>query len=399
MIEMADVNDFLASFSGGTPSPPPTPSPASFHVPTPTAEEAETAEEMAQAAGVVIPEPPPPPQFSDDVPQREPQFEDVPDDEPEPGIEDEDEPEPGIEPGIEDEPEPEPVIKPNLWASPVVRDDDDAAGKDALYDGGSVTNTDDIRPSTSGGKSALVAGLLDKPKEIFEKHPTWKRPALFGGIGLVVALVVMFMFGGSPATETPKPPPPPVAQETTDPQADKQVITLMPKAVSAMCGPGSSGPSLVFSKDPKDAWRCARSHGIDGEILNIKFPNNVMVKSITLMPGWNYVEPNGTDHWSQSRLVTRILWRLGGKQFVQNINPTRAGSTFTFPGQGVVTQDMSLTVQASVPPESVKSDEPVNGTGILPPPPAGGDAHTPDKDEVNKWIALSKITITGTDLG
>lgn len=389
MIEMADVNDFLASFSGGTPSPPPTPSPASFHVPTPTAEEAETAEEMAQAAGVVIPEPPPP-QFSDDVPQREPQFEDVPDDEP--------------EPGIEDEPEPEPVIKPNPWASysPVVNPDPDAAGKDALYDdGGIVTNTDDIRPSTSGGKSALVASMLDKPKAVFAQHPTWKRPALFGAVGLAVAMVIAVMFGGSPATETPKtaPAPPPVAQETAEQAPDKQVTTLMPKAVSASCPAGSTRAQLAFSSRPEDAWRCFRAHGIDGAILNIKFANNMLVKSVTLMPGWNYVEPNGTDHWNESRLVTRILWRLGGKQFVQNINPTRAGSTFTFPGQGVVTQDMSLTVQASVPPESVKSDEPVNGTGILPPPPAGGDAHTPDKDEVNKWIALSKITITGTDLG
>lgn len=377
-----------------------------------------------EIAHVVIPAQPDPTEYSDPAPVEHTFGAIDPDEVPDYDDEDLDIP-PMPEPGLADEPEPvAPTPAPSApqpaptpapapdptpsWASyspvaPVAAVDPDAAGGPALYGDDEDTADDDGGVKFKGASS--LSGLMDKPKEIFEKHPTWKRPALFGGIGLVVALVVMFMFGGSPATETPKPPPPPVAQETTDPQADKQVITLMPKAVSAMCGPGSSGPSLVFSKDPKDAWVCVRSNGIDGEIMNIKFAATVIVKSVTIMPGWNYVAPNGTDNWDAHRLVTQILWRLGGQQFIQKINPTRAGSTFTFPGNGVATSEMSLTIQKTERPSAtaVQGGEGVNGGqgtdsggGILPPPPVGGD-HAPKDDDVDKTVAIGKITITGTD--
>lgn len=359
------------------------------------------------------PEPPTPPPGFGAIPQREPQFGDA---EPELTEEDDadvddpfgndvDDDDDGDTPELTMEPAPDPTPErvEAAWNRPVVRDDedDDAAGASALH--GNLPGFDDdddggIR--TRSGKSNVLTSLLAKPKQFFEKHPDWKRPALFSGIALVVALVIVFAFGGDPGSETPKAPPPPVAQEQPEKAPDGDVVQIMPKTVSGSCPAGSTRTALAFSSRKEDAWRCLRAHSMNGQIINMTFADSVCVKSVTLMPGWNWVEPNGTDHWNESRLVSRILWRAGGKQFVQNLNPTRAGATFTFPGKCVVTKEMSLTIQATVLPSAVAQGEAPNGAdGVLPPPLTGSEAAAgPNEDEVSKWVALQGIVVMGSEL-
>ena len=272
------------------------------------------------------------------------------------------------------------------------------------------SDDDDDRDDRSGdirmkGSSAL-SGLLGKPKEFFAEHPTWKRPAMFGGIGLVVALVIAVVFGGgSPASETPTPPPPAVTEEPVGGPANAEPVTLLPKNVSASCPPGSTSATLAFSNRPEEAWVCGRAMGADGAIFNIQFGRMVQVQSVTISPGWNYVAPNGKDNWNEHRLITQLLWRLGSsggkqQQFIQKINPTRAGSTFTFPGSGIATTEMSFTIQKTERPNAVGAEGVeggVDGGGVLP-PIAGGGADTPDNDKVDESTAVNSLTITGVDL-
>lgn len=418
------LNDLLAGFAdngGKRPAtPPPAPTPASAPPPpssTPSAVDGQqvVTDDDGERYTVYEDERPKPPPAFKERPQYAPQFgnvdlDDQDDDEPvdDPLGTDGDDDDLDIEPDDTPEPTAAPAqadgeVKPG-WMHPVVHDDDDnAAGAAALHGNPPGFDDDDdgvIR--ASGRKSGFLTGLLEKPRELFVKHPDWKRPAMFGGIGLVVALVVVFAFGGNPGSDTPTaPPPPPVAQETPEPDQEAHVGPLMPKSVSSSCPAGSTRAQLAFSSRKEEAWRCFRAHGMNGQIINMIFASNVCVKSVTIMPGWNYVEPNGTDHWNESKLVARILWRAGGKQFVQEINPTRAGSTYTFPGKCVVTKEMSLTIQSTVLPSSVAQDESVNGNGdgVLPPPLTGGDAApTANEAEVEKWVAIGSISITGSEL-
>lgn len=255
---------------------------------------------------------------------------------------------------------------------------------------------DDHHHSGGGGRFALAApaGLLEKPKEIFQKHP---RPVIFGAIGLAVALVMVIAFGGG----SPMPAPPPDAapvEELPQLPADPTLgepVTLLPKTVSANCGAGQTSPALAFSARPEEAWICPRAHGIDGAIMNIVFERTVQVLSVTVSPGYNYVAPNGKDHWNEHRVVTRIRWRLGGQEVIHTINPSRSGSTFTFnPPKGIPTTTMSLTVFQTERPDAagVEVNPETGEGGLLPPLSVGGG---PDNDEVDKSVAINSIIITG----
>ena len=267
------------------------------------------------------------------------------------------------------------------------------------YEGSIDIDEDDgYNPSNDRGDfiKAKASGLLEKPKELYAKYP---RPIIMGAIGLVVALVVVVVFGGgSPTSETPVANPGEgVVEEPIAPSVDgMEPVTLLPKRVSADCGAGQTSPALAFSNDPKEAWICPRANNIDGQVMNILFDRTVQVQSITILPGWNFVAPNGKDNWNEHRVITQILWRVGGQQFVHKINPTRSGSTFTFPGKGVAATVMSLTVQRSERPNAAGAESVDTGEGGLLPPmgPQGG----PENTDVDKSLAVNSLVITGLEL-
>ncbi|TXH10723.1 MAG: hypothetical protein E6R04_04495 [Spirochaetes bacterium] len=266
--------------------------------------------------------------------------------------------------------------------------DPDRSGAASLY--GDDDDDDFARPK----KTKIVIPSVPTPSQVLAKHPTWKRPAIFAAAAAVIGIVVAFVFGGSPESETPNiATPPMMAEEDTEP-AEAEVVELRPKAVSALCPPGNTSATLAFSKRTEDAWVCGRANGIDGAIMNIVFPSPVTVKSITVMPGWAHIAPNGRDNWNEHRLVTQILWRLGGHQFIQPIVPTRAGATLTIPGDGVTTSVMSLTIQKTERPSAVEggSLEDVDGE-IHAPAGVPGD----DSDKVDESTAISSIVIMGIE--
>lgn len=265
--------------------------------------------------------------------------------------------------------------------------------------GGFADDTDADSGSRADFIRAKVAnnGLVEKSKEFIKRNP---RPVIVGVIGLVALLAMAVVLpAGDPASDpVPDALPPDVSVEVpADPSMGEPVV-LLPKTVAADCGPGQTNPALAFNNNQGDAWICPRAHGIDGAIMNIQFKNTVQVVSVTVMPGWNYVAPNGRDRWNEHRVVTRIRWRAGGKEFIHNIDPTRAGSTFTFnPPKGVATNEMSLTIFATERPNAAGAevDPETGGGGILPPILGGGDGGA----DVDKTFAIGSIVINGYELG
>lgn len=236
--------------------------------------------------------------------------------------------------------------------------------------------------------------LFSKPVEFFKRSPKLGRTAAIGAVGLVAAIGAGIMFGDHTASVTPPAAPPAVVADAPGgEEVGTEATVLLPKEVSASCPPGSTSPSMAFSNRPENAWVCPRAYGIDGAAMNIIFPKTVVVKSITVMAGWNYVAPNGRDHWNEHRLVTKILWRIGGQQFEQNITPSRSGSTLTLPGNGVATTVMSLTILTTARPDAINPDS-GEGGGFLTP---GGDTG-PQNSDVDKSTAVGSVTIMGTEI-
>ena len=123
------------------------------------------------------------------------------------------------------------------------------------------------------------------------------------------------------------------------------------------CASPSTDARLAVLGGEKEAWICGRGGDYDGYVLNIWFRNPVTVHSISFVPGYNYVQPSGDDMWEKNRVITGVLWRLGGKQVRQDVIPSREPATLTL-DTPITTQSMSMTIQSSVAP-----DESVGSTG------------------------------------
>ena len=197
---------------------------------------------------------------------------------------------------------------------------------------------------------------------------------------LVGGAAVFSLSGGRgdapvPAGVAVAPPP----AQTENPDAEPSTGALAPATVSGKCV-GDSDAVAPFAGEKSRAWVCGRANGLDGAVLNITFNKPVVITAITVVPGFNYVAPDGSDEWDRHRLVTGVTWRMGGKSFPQTINPTRTGVTTKFPS--VITQEMSLTITSSTRPAKTAA---VPGIGA-----AGTDA-----DAVDDTTAISSIVITG----
>lgn len=213
------------------------------------------------------------------------------------------------------------------------------------------------------------------------------RPKLIAvGAGAAVVLLIAVAAVFSLSGGRGKPPEPagaltaPPSSAAPDPARVEK--PLVPATVSASCE-GDTDAVAPFSGEKARAWVCGRANGLDGSVLNITFSRAVVVTSITVVPGFNYVAPDGRDEWDRHRLVTGITWRLGGKSFPQAITPTRTGATLKLPG--VITQEMSATITASVRSPAPQG----SGGGVGFGKPAG------DTDDPDATTAISSIVITG----
>lgn len=214
-----------------------------------------------------------------------------------------------------------------------------------------------------------------------------KLAAVAAGVAavLVIAVTAVFSLSGGRG-KPPEPagadaPPAPAGPAPAHPEA-----VLVPATVSASCA-GDSDAVAPFAGEKSRAWVCGRANGLDGSVLNITFGKAVVVTGITIVPGFNYIAPDGRDEWGRHRLTTGVTWRLGGKSYPQAINPTRPGATIKLPA--VLTQEMSMTITASGPPPAPAE----NTTGIG---KAGGANSAADADATT---AISSIVITGYPVG
>lgn len=215
-----------------------------------------------------------------------------------------------------------------------------------------------------------------------------RTKVLAGGAAaaLVLTLVAVVSLSGGRGT----PPEPavaaPPAAAPTETAPDRTPTTLSIYQVSSSCE--DSDPTAPFqpadTRDASKAWVCKRINGLDGNVLNIVFGRTVVITAITIVPGFDYVAPDGRDEWDQHRLVTGVTWRMANQMFPQQITPSRSGVTMKF--DAVITSQMSMTITASERPRG--GVRPGSGIGTL----------NNTDDSVDGSTAVSRIVITGYPL-
>lgn len=252
--------------------------------------------------------------------------------------------------------------------------------------------------------------LEDEKQGFVDKIKSLPAPVKFGVpvVLVVMALVISLISGGEENTSQPignghaadqggaAAPADGHAPLPDEGDTDEPVLlTDYIDTTSAKCmdNPASKGmgPTKAFSSIETDAWVCYRAMGIDGAVMNIVFREPVTLTEIRLTPGFNFLQQqSGEDKWVQHRVVSRILWRAGGQQFVQEIEPQRSEVAYIF-DKPVTTESMSLTIQQSVVPDGAVEQDGNVGDGVF----AGEQSNESSVGKLQDATAIQNLQIYG----
>lgn len=270
-------------------------------------------------------------------------------------------------PGAFDPPNPEPV-QPQPEPEPLTEWERDAAAPLPAPAPPLPEPEPDPEPPPESERPSLLSRLPRSPG-------IWIFAVLSAAVLVLVITSTATGTRGTPRTAAPAVQLPPPPSEVEVPGPAETDIVLVPATVSASCG-NDSDAVAPFAGDAARAWVCERREGMDGNVLNISFTGPMVITQICVVPGWNFVHPDGRDEWARHRVTTSVSWRMGGKLYPQRMTPTRTGVCQTFPS--VITQEMSMTITAST----------------RPPAEPGAETETPAED-VDRHTAIGKITVTG----
>ncbi|WP_131823265.1 hypothetical protein [Mycobacteroides chelonae] len=234
-------------------------------------------------------------------------------------------------------------------------------------------------------------GVRDKLRTWWWRRTRGQRIATLAATALSVIVVFVLIVsgsGGKKKTHEPIDAPEPTATALAPAGVDDgEGMPLQPSNLNPHCYVGGSDPATAFGDDRSQAWICPGRYTPNYNSLDIYFKEPMVIYSITVVPGFDYVEPNGEDHWSEHRLVTYINWRIGGKDVSQPIVPTRGqGATLKLPTRPAASL-ITLTVQQTKPAPRSPNAGPSLGSSL-----GGGD-------KAEKSFAIGKITIMGRPAG
>lgn len=234
-------------------------------------------------------------------------------------------------------------------------------------------------------------GVRDKLSAWWWRRTRGQRVATLGAAALsviVVFILIVSSSGSKKKTTELIDGPEPTATASAPAGVDDGVgMPLKPSNLVPHCYIGGTDAAVAFGDDRSQAWICPGRYTPNYNSLDIYFKEPMVIYSITVVPGFDYVEPNGEDHWGEHRLVTYINWRIGGKDASQPIVPTRGqGATLKLPEHPAASL-ITLTVQQTKPPPRSPNAGPSLGTSL-----GGGD-------KAEKSFAIGKITIMGRPAG
>lgn len=276
----------------------------------------------------------------------------------------------------------------------VHRDDDDLAAGLAVDDDG--TDSVDAVSRASGG-----------PWWRFGWFDGGRRSHRLGAIAAVVAIVLVVVVlvlpsgkddkssstgAKSPAytvpTMTQSPPPSPTPGSPGAGAADGPIGI---KGAESRCTAGSTDPMQAFDNDVNTAWMCVPAYGVPGTVLRVEFNNWYVVTGVSILPGWNRVNPDGSDEWLKHKTVATVEYQFNDPdetRLTQKTNNVR-DEVATPVQPPVLASAMTITITEFGTPTGPVADTrniPGQGGVVVSDTPKTGDL---------KDFAVSSISIIG----
>lgn len=228
------------------------------------------------------------------------------------------------------------------------------------------------------------------------------RLAAIGAAGAAVTLVALLTLGGHDDTDSSASSPasspnfsvPTVTQSPAAPTTTAAVGADGPigiKRADSRCTAGSTDPKQAFDIDLNTAWMCVPAYGVPGTVLRVEFDNWYVVTGVSIVPGWNRVNPDGSDEWVKHKTAATVEYQFNDPdetRLTQKTNSLR-DEVFTAVQPPVLASAMTITITEFGAPTGAIADvtnSPGQGGIIASDTPVTGDL---------KDFAISSISILG----
>ena len=127
------------------------------------------------------------------------------------------------------------------------------------------------------------------------------------------------------------------------PTAALPTCTTYPPAVDSAGRQHSYEAPNAIDGDLTTAWRCS---GTQGQRLSMSFVCGVHLTAVGIDPGYDKVDVDGSDRFTQNRKVTRVTWTFDdGTSVEQQLRPERGIQTMPV---DTTTRTATMTVTATV---------------------------------------------------
>lgn len=272
---------------------------------------------------------------------------------------------------------------------------------DASDDAASVAD----HPPAAG--PALDAALADDSQpwwrfRWFDHHRLTHRvgACVAGAVVVMVVVAVVSSLVGTDAPSTPAAPNPaftvPTVFASTPPPPGPAPGTgadgpIGVRHVDSRCTAGSTDPMQAFDNDAGTAWMCLPAYGVPGTVLRVEFDNWYVITGLSIVPGWNRVNPDGSDEWLKHMTAAVVEYQFNDPsetRLTQVTNGVR-DEVATLVQPSVLASAMTITVREFGTPTGQVADTttiPGKGGIIVSDRPKTGDL---------KDFAISSISIIG----
>lgn len=309
---------------------------------------------------------------------------------------------------VVDDDEVVPVTMPQLGV-----DDEasDAVGDDAPDDAprsAAALGLDEARtPAGSADGKADELGAIDASRLATGRgHRRMHRSTLaliaVAALLICVALVVVsVIFSGGPSeapkrTAAPVGPRPTQAAEPAKPAVADGPLPLTAQAVGTC--PGGTDASGAIDGRQETAWVCPS--GGTGKVVRLTLPKPYVVTAVSIVPGFNYRNPNGTDEWMNYRVVRRLTWIFndaGKTSRPQTTSGLRSAALLEVPN--VVASQITVLIQETAAPTDGGQTPPTTpgaGGGLFGGSDAAGSTATVSK--APSGLAISELNVIGHEV-
>lgn len=196
------------------------------------------------------------------------------------------------------------------YVHPVDADDD--GQDDAPAAAGTPPTT--ALPGPSGGPD------IGPRRSRFDWSRRSHRLATIGAAGAAVALVAVVLMPDSSdtsstsASSSPNFSVPTMTQSPAAPTTTAGVVNgdgpIGIKRADSRCTAGSTDPKQAFDIDLNTAWMCVPAYGVPGTVLRVEFDNWYVVTGVSIVPGWNRINPDGSDEWVKHKTAATVEYQF-----------------------------------------------------------------------------------------